>query len=468
MNSNNNYAKASEIFNSLPQECTDNLSPLIDREREKLDKTIIVLDDDPTGTQTVHNVYVLTEWSVDSIEEEFRNRTEIFYILTNSRSLTVSAANSLAKEIGQNLMEASKRTGRDFLVVSRSDSTLRGHYPNEVNALAKSINLENAVTFLIPAFFEGGRMTINDIHYVQEKEWLIPASETPFAQDKTFGFKNSNLKKYVEEKTKGKIGQENVHSISIKDLRSMEIDDLSKKIKSFPPGSVCIINAVSYKDLEIFTVAMYRSGRQVIVRSAASIVPVLAGIDKKPLLDVEHFQQGRKGAVLSIVGSYVPKTSAQLEQLKKVKNAHFVELDINKILKKASEFNSKLTRVINDMLDKGENIVLYTSRKLIADKDPEKSLQIGQEVSKFITELFKAIESKPKAILAKGGITSSDIATKALGVKKALVVGQVAAGVPVWALGNETKFPRINYVIFPGNVGDDETLKEVFLKLSGT
>jgi uncharacterized protein YgbK (DUF1537 family) len=141
-------------------------------------------------------------------------------------------------------------------------------------------------------------------------------------------------------------------------------------------------------------------------------------------------------------------------------------LDIDKILESAGEFHSLLAGIIDDILASGENLVLYTSRKLVAVKDPEKSLLIGQKVSEFITELVRAIKSKPKAILTKGGITSSDIATRALGIKKALVVGQVAAGVPVWKLGEESKFPGINYVIFPGNVGNNETLKEVFIKLT--
>ena len=110
--------------------------------------------------------------------------------------------------------------------------------------------------------------------------------------------------------------------------------------------------------------------------------------------------------------------------------------------------------------------MIYTSRKLVADKDPEISLLIGQKVSKFIVDLVKAVKSNPKAILTKGGITASDIAVKALGVKKAVVVGQVAAGVPVWKLGEEAKFPGMNYIVFPGNVGSDDTLKEVFVKVS--
>ena len=59
----------------------------------------------------------------------------------------------------------------------------------------------------------------------------------------------------------------------------------------------------------------------------------------------------------------------------------------------------------------------------------------------------------------KGGITSSDVGTKALAVKKARVLGQIQPGIPVWQTGAESRFPGTPYVIFPGNVGEDGTLK---------
>jgi uncharacterized protein YgbK (DUF1537 family) len=466
MTKTDKYISAQSVFGKLPPEMQDNLSPLIILEREKMGKTIVVLDDDPTGTQTVHDVLVLTSWSVEDIEAEFRRESEVFYILTNSRSLTASAANDLAREIGKNLREASRRTGRKFLVVSRSDSTLRGHYPNEVESLAKSIELEDAVTFLIPAFFEGGRYTVEDVHYMLENDQLIPVSETPFALDKSFGFKNANLKKYVEEKTNGAIKAKDVNSLSIHELRSLDGEAIALKINSLPRRSVCIVNAALYRDLEVFALSLYRSGREVILRTAASIVPVLAGIKQKPLLDRRYFMQGREGGVIVIVGSYVPKTSAQLDQLRKLESARFLELDVNRILRQAATFKAEVVSEIDRSIRAGEDVVVFTSRKLIADRDPEKSLVIGQKVSKFITDTVKSLQEKPGAIIAKGGITSSDVATKALGVKKALVVGQVAAGVPVWRLGKETKFPGINYVVFPGNVGTSETLRDVFLLVS--
>jgi uncharacterized protein YgbK (DUF1537 family) len=457
---------ATRVFEALPTENKIDLSDSIVQVFQRLDLTIVVLDDDPTGTQTVHDIKVLTSWSFDAIADEFAQGTSLFYILTNSRALSVSGANALATEIGENLIAASKQTGRKFFIVSRSDSTLRGHYPNEVDALLESIGQKDAITFLVPAFFEGGRYTIQDVHYILEKERLVPVSKTPFARDKTFGFRNANLKLYVEEKTNGKIKAADVFSISIEELRSTEAHAISEKIRALPSGAVCIVNAASYQDLNIFVLAMYNSERRLILRSAASIVPVLAGIQKKPLLQSNYFQSDSTNGLLAIVGSYVPKTSLQLDQLKTLENVQFLELNVNKILRQAATFQADVVIELDQMIGAGIDVVMYTSRKLIADQDPEKSLQIGQQVSKFISGVVSSLNEKPRAILAKGGITSSDVATKGLNVKKAVVAGQVAAGVPVWKLGSESKYPGINYIVFPGNVGTDQTLKEVFVKIS--
>ena len=69
-------------------------------------------------------------------------------------------------------------------------------------------------------------------------------------------------------------------------------------------------------------------------------------------------------------------------------------------------------------------------------------------------------------MIAKGGITSSDVATRGLGVKRALVRGQLLPGVPVWRLGAEARFPGIDYVVFPGNVGSDTALADAVQQLS--
>jgi uncharacterized protein YgbK (DUF1537 family) len=204
----------SEIFASLPLPWLVDLKPAIQAAvaadaRHKL----VVLDDDPTGTQTVHGIPVLTEWSVENLRNEFENDLSCFYILTNSRSIPEESAKALNLEIATNLRAAAGNEHR-FTVVSRSDSTLRGHYPAETDVLEEALGPFDA-TLLIPYFEAGGRYTIDDVHYVAEGEDLVPASATPFARDAAFGYHNSDLKAWVAEKTSGRVGAENVASLSL-------------------------------------------------------------------------------------------------------------------------------------------------------------------------------------------------------------------------------------------------------------
>ena len=124
--------KKDEFLAGLPPEWPVDLLPQIQAQLKASPRKVVVLDDDPTGTQTVHDIPVLTEWPVPLLERELQNNLPAFYLLTNSRSLPLAEARALNAEIGRNLVQAARQTGRDFVVVSRSDSTLRGHFPGEI------------------------------------------------------------------------------------------------------------------------------------------------------------------------------------------------------------------------------------------------------------------------------------------------------------------------------------------------
>ncbi|HIK41773.1 four-carbon acid sugar kinase family protein, partial [Thermoleptolyngbya sp. M55_K2018_002] len=127
---------------------------------------IIVLDDDPTGSQTVHSCLLLTRWDVDTLRLGLADESPIFFVLTNTRALTPTQADAVTREVCRNLKQAIALEGlQDFLIVSRSDSTLRGHYPVETDAIAEELGPFDA-HFLTPAFFEGGRFTRDSIHYL--------------------------------------------------------------------------------------------------------------------------------------------------------------------------------------------------------------------------------------------------------------------------------------------------------------
>lgn len=467
------------------------------------DQTIVVLDDDPTGTQTVYDLPVLTEWGEDIIQAEFDRGTPAFYVMTNSRSLTPDHAATINEVIAQRLLVAARSHGRRLSIISRSDSTLRGHYPLEIDVLAKTLQQEGQQQrgqgqdtddttagtatgttstaaidgqIIVPFFLEGGRLTIHDVHYVAEgPDKLVPAADTPFARDAAFGFTSSNLCDYVEEKTGGKVKRNQVMSISIDDVRRGGPERVREKLSKLENMQPCIVNAVTLRDVEVFALGLLdaesRDKKRILVRSAASFVQARIGLPKRPILDasvINSSGSGKEHGGLVVVGSYVPKTTKQLESLLQLDGLEKIEINVAALVdeqKCASTIDAILARV-EGAITSGKNTVVYTSRELVKGATPAESLAIGNAVSHGLVSIVSKLRSHPRFIIAKGGITSSDVATKGLGIKRAMVLGQAAPGIPVWSIGDEGKFPGMSYVVFPGNVGEDDELAKLVARLS--
>lgn len=462
--------KYHDILKKLPAPIPDGVWDDYLGEQSDNPVKIVVLDDDPTGTQTVYDTQVLTNWSVDLLVEEFKRDSRLFYILTNSRAFPEEIAVEMNDDIAHNLVTAGEKTGIEFMIISRSDSTLRGHYPAEIKALKESLGLGNAVEVIIPAFFEGGRYTIDGIHYVKEGEWLVPVNQTAFSRDPVFSYRNADLKNWVLEKNKSRIDKEAIHEITIRDIRGLAMDDLKRRISGIPAGDVIIINAQEYTDLIRVAQVVSRArkeGMEFIFRSAASWVAALGGLKPKPLLSANDFP-GITGNGLIIIGSYISKTNTQYEAMRKANpRFYYRELDLRKL--RDGEFGLIDEEEIVEGLEKvirGNNTaVLYTSRKQEEFAHSSDTLDFGTKISQAMVSITRKVKVKPGFILVKGGITSSDIAVKALGIRKALVKGQIIAGVPVWIPGKESKWPGVPYVVFPGNVGDDNAINQVIDKM---
>lgn len=462
----------SKCLENLPLEWNDDLLPGIRKNLEDSGRKIVVLDDDPTGTQTVYDLAVLTTWSVKTLEQELKKENNCFYILTNSRSLSESGAVKLGTEIGENLKKASQNAGTGIIVISRSDSTLRGHFPGEVKAVAKAMGIENLPFLIVPFFPEGGRYTIDNIHYVAEKDKLVPAAQTSYAQDQAFGYKNSDLTKWVEEKTGGRIPASQVAVISIDDLRKKGPEHVAQILSQVEDNSACIVNAASYSDLEVLVGALQKAGqggRSFLYRTAASFVRVMAGIAPKAemITSRELTVQNSHGG-LFVAGSYVPKTTEQIENLIEQTGISVAELNVPYILdssKKEQEIDRIISKV-NSTIKSGKDVLVCTSRELVKGHDSKSGLEIGRQVSDSIIQIIQNIKYQPRYIVAKGGITSSEIATKGLGVKRAMVMGQILPGIPAWRLGKETRYPDTAYIVFPGNVGETGALTKIKNNLS--
>ncbi|PYH69642.1 uncharacterized protein BO88DRAFT_387921 [Aspergillus vadensis CBS 113365] len=446
---------------------------------------LVVLDDDPTGTQTCHDIAVLTVWDIPTLQAELQQPSPGFFILTNSRALPPIDAEKLIRTICENVKQAANLAGTTVDIVLRGDSTLRGHFPLEADVAQSVFGPADAI-ILAPFFFQGGRLTINDIHYVAEGDNLVPAGATQFARDATFGFKSSNLHDYVLEKAPGRFTPEQIHSITIEDIRVSGPNTICNKLLALPKGSVVIVNAAAESDMHVFVAGLLKaksqSQKHYLYRTAAAFVSTTLGIRPQPPLTASSFpspqtdtQPNSETGTLIIAGSYVPKTTAQLNHLTTkhgpggTNTLSIIELNVEDIITSTTEdptsldpiITSTVTAVESSLLS-GKDVLVMTSRKLITGGDELSSLAIGGRVAEALVEVLKRVKVRPRVIIAKGGITSSDAATKGLGIKRAMILGQAAPGVPLWRCDEETARHRgVPFVVFPGNVGGVETLGEI-------
>lgn len=326
---------------------------------------------------------------------------------------------------------------------------------------------------LCPFFPEGGRYTLNNVHYVRERDVLVPAGMTEFARDKTFGYCSSDLRDYVEEKTKGAYAAEACITIGLEELRAPDVEGILRKLMGAQNRAKIIVNAVCYADLKVFCAALVlamKQGKQFFARSAAALPKVLGRVSDQPLLTREQLAAPGANGGMVLVGSHVRKTTEQLNALRAIpQGIQFMEFRVNAFfeengLQKEAE---RLVKLAEAAILQGNTAVVYTSRELLAPEKltPEEQLQVSVAISEAVTGIVGRLTVRPGFLIAKGGITSSDVGTKALGVRKARVMGQVRKGIPVWMTGPESRFPGMPYIIFPGNVGEANTLREIVEEL---
>jgi uncharacterized protein YgbK (DUF1537 family) len=461
-------------LNRYPVPDEADLQRRLDRALDGLDRKIVVLDDDPTGVQTVHDIPVYTQWSKEALREGFREAGNLFFVLTNSRSFSSEKTERVHREIAESLAAVSAETGHHFLLISRGDSTLRGHYPLETETLRRTLERLTGKKFdgevLMPFFKEGGRYTIGNVHYVKDGDRLIPAAQTEFAKDKSFGYHSSDLAQYCEEKTRGAFPAAGVTCISIEDLRAERVEKIAEQLKSVTGFGKIVVNAIDYCDVEIFALALLRAlgnGKEYLFRSAAALPRVLGGIRERPLLvKTDLVPPENKNGGIILIGSHVAKTTRQMEELRRCRYpVEFLEFNQHLVLNPGG-LESEVKRVValaEEKIRGGKTVAVHTHRKRfdLPNGSEEDQLRISVEISNALTDVIGRLTVRPGFILAKGGITSSDVGTRALGVRRAIVMGQVRPGIPVWKTGSESKFPGLPYIIFPGNVGEDGTLREI-------
>lgn len=432
---------------------------------------IIVLDDDPTGSQTVHSCLLLLKWDVDTLVMGLQDESPIVFILTNTRALSPKQAQAVTAEVCHNLKAAIPQAGiEEFLVVSRSDSTLRGHYPIETDAIAAELGPFDA-HFMVPAFFEGGRITRDSTHYVMQNGMAVPAHETEFAKDSVFGYSTAYLPDYVEEKTNGSIAAHQVERFTLDRIRNGCLDALMSL-----ENNVCVaVDGETQADLDRFAqdvLAVAAQGKRFLFRSAASLLTALANLPPQPIAPADmaqYVKDHHPGAVL--VGSHVKKTTQQLSVLLQEPDVIGVEVDVTQMVEDAAAGRSLL---LSSTLDKvrqihaqGQTPAIYTTRQELTFPDVQTRLDFGVQVSALLMDIVRGLPSDLGFLISKGGITSNDTLSQGLALRTTRLLGQILPGVSVVRTSeNHPQFAAMPVVLFPGNVGDENALALAYQRLT--
>ncbi len=432
---------------------------------------IIALDDDPTGSQTVHSCLLLTRWDVTTLLEGLRDEAPLFFVLTNTRSMGSQQAAAVTREVCRNLKQALDtlaREGRAInpILVSRSDSTLRGHYPVETDVIAEELGPFDA-HFLVPAFFEGGRITRDSTHYLVVDGREVPVDRTEFARDSVFGFGTAFLPDYVEEKTRGRIPATQVERFLLSDVRG----DNLPRLMALRNNACCVVDAETQADLNHFADQLKQAasqGKRFLFRSAASLLTALAQLPPQPVPPEamsRYVRDGRAGAV--IVGSHVRKTTAQLERLLALPGVVPIEVDVERIDEHRDAMLAEIAERAAEAHAADRHAVIFTSRAEKTFPDQAQRLAFGERVSHFLMAVVQALPPSLGFLISKGGITSNDVLSTGLALRTARVLGQILPGCSVVRCPEDhPRHPEMPVVIFPGNVGDDRALATALQRLA--
>jgi uncharacterized protein YgbK (DUF1537 family) len=446
-------------------------------------RRLVVLDDDPTGTQTVAGVPVLTSWAAGDLRWAFSQPGPAFFILTNSRSLTPDAMADLNAAVVAAVAAAARAADAGFVIASRSDSTLRGHYPRETDviaaALAQHAGQATDGVVIVPAYLDAGRLTVDSVHWMQGPAGYIPVGDSEFARDPAFGYSSSDLRDYVAEKTAGRWHRDQVARLTLADIRSGGPQRVAQILSGLSGGRPAVVDAVSDDDLRVVVLGILQAeaaGASLLYRAGPSFVRARAGQGAAPPLTSSELAglglaggaAGRHGLV--VAGSHVPRTTRQLDRMLAMPGVTRIELDVPSVLRPGSRDATvaAAAAAVAAALDRSD-VALCTSRELITAASRDASLAIAATVSAALVDVVRAVtaQAPPAWIVAKGGITSSDIATRALGLRRARARGTMLPGIVSLWDPDGTGGGQSPLVVFAGNVGDDDALAQVVARLRG-
>jgi uncharacterized protein YgbK (DUF1537 family) len=462
---------------------------------------LIVFDDDPTGSQTVHSAPLLLRWDASTLAAGLRHPSPLLFLLANTRALDPEAARRRVREICRALVpalaEAREAGAIDrWLVVSRGDSTLRGHFPLEVEVIEQELGPFEA-TFLAPAFLEGGRTTVGGVHRLEG----VPVHQSPFARDSLFGYGTSDLAVWAQEKSGGRIGAEAVQHLALAELKPTAAAQraLRHRLEALAGNPLLVVDAERAAHLAAFgeVVRELVAGsqdppRRFLFQSAASLLNGLVALPPQPL-DAQGLAalcrrgpDGGRQPGLVLVGSHVPLADAQLASLLADPGCGGVEVPVARVQRVLEgplpdmlldSLEQEWLERLRDLLAVGRTPVLYTSRGELLCRHAAERRALGQALAAAMARVAALLAPELGYLISKGGITSHTLLAEGLGLAWVELQGQLQPGlslVLVPAVGSSGTVPArvqgieaLPLVTVPGNLGGADTLVRLWQCLEG-
>jgi uncharacterized protein YgbK (DUF1537 family) len=472
---------------------------------------IIVLDDDPTGSQTVHSCPLLLRWSPQALAAGLAHPSPLLFLLANTRGLAAQPAaervRQICKALAAALAAASQAGVIDrWLLLSRGDSTLRGHFPLESDLLQAELGPFDA-TLLVPAFLPGGRTTVAGEHRLHGQ----PVHTSAFARDRQFGYGTSYLPAWVEWKSGGRRRAEQVRRIGLAELDAAAAElaahqltghqqpaaggygHLLGRLAGFA-DNVCVVVdgerpeqlsalATAVRQLTAPAAAPWGRPRRFLAQCAASWIEALAALPPQP--------QGRQGLVglrrrasdgaplpgLVLVGSHVPLADSQLERLLAQPACTGVELDVAQVARllataepgpQLAALAADLALQLQGLLELGQTPVLFTSRGEFSCGDAAERWALGEALAALMGGLAGRLAPGLGYLISKGGITSHTLLADGLALDRVELQGQLLPGLSLVLTPADAAVPRLPVLTMPGNLGDADTLLQAWALLENS
>lgn len=439
-------------------------------------RKVIVLDDDPTGSQTVHSAPLLLRWDQATLRRGLQHPSPLMFVLANTRALEPEEAAARVREICQALQplleEALATATLDrWLIVSRGDSTLRGHFPLEVETIAAELG-PFAATLLAPAFLPGGRTTVDGVHYLHGE----PVHTTAFARDRLFGFTTSHLPTWVEQKTAGRLRADQVRHIDLA-LLSGAAAPLQAMLSGLGNGQLAVVDAEHPEQLAALGAAVWSLPERVLFQSAASAINGLVPLPEQPhdaasLAALRRRDgQGQPLPTLVMVGSHVPLADAQLKALLAQPGCWGLELPAAKLERVfegpapqplLASLEQGWLAQLRACLSTGRTPVLFTSRGELPLVSPARRRRFGVALAAVMARLAAALAPELGLIISKGGTTTQTLLADGLALNWVELQGQLLPGLSLVLTPADARIPRLPVITFPGNLGDAGTLREAW------